>query len=616
MPPPTIEETIKNGDVSKCAVTDTEVTATTDGKSIEETNETTIDESVSDTIEKTMTEKDDFDEKMQVDDSPVDNNTVEAIKTNNDDRTVEIKTETIKTEDNSEKIVDSANTTSSPVATGDIVKSDESIKVDVSNGKDDSAKDDEIMQVDAGPDTLSEAIVESKQSSEAVAVATEEIKKKETIADVPKVDQLNGGTNGTSEPEVPESVVDEKNDVVAPKTDTEEKTETKIENEIKEVDSKIDDNEKVDFKMDEPKVLVGEASAIAEPIQNENKIEIVNDAVATAAHNGDNNDKEAIIAETNSTESKVITETINLPPATEHVERMVETANLVATMEIEIEKSDPIVKMIVADETVTTNVTDTANAKDKANVEVVVLNVNGNATESSSNGNSVEEKVEDVPVKIHHIVVTPSSEESSTIDVSISSPTIIATTTTTQQQKTEVSEVIETNSETSKEKVSRVEITIEKIDKQPGQTTQTTTHIVKEISITEQKYSANSTKTDDADKIDVTTDKEEKMVVDTVITVAAAPDEKKTQNGNTENGMSKLENDSDKENDVDESMITSNNVEDVPTTIPAADSDETLKKCSDLTTAVVTTTTTTTKTSSAPPPPPPPTTEAAAIIEA
>lgn len=53
-------------------------------------------------------------------------------------------------------------------------------------------------------------------------------------------------------------------------------------------------------------------------------------------------------------------------------------------------------------------------------------------------------------------------------------------------QTTEMRETIETNTKTNKEKISRVEITIEQTDRQYGQTTQTTTHIVKEISITEQ----------------------------------------------------------------------------------------------------------------------------------
>lgn len=76
-------------------------------------------------------------------------------------------------------------------------------------------------------------------------------------------------------------------------------------------------------------------------------------------------------------------------------------------------------------------------------------------------------------------------EQSSVTDSTTPSPAILSTSSETN----ELTEITSSESPTGKEKVSRVEITIEQIEKLPGQTTQTTTtHIVKEIVIKEQQH--------------------------------------------------------------------------------------------------------------------------------
>lgn len=83
-------------------------------------------------------------------------------------------------------------------------------------------------------------------------------------------------------------------------------------------------------------------------------------------------------------------------------------------------------------------------------------------------------------------VIVEQTEASSTVTDSTTSPAVLSTSTT---ETNELTETTSSDSTTAKEKVSRVEITIEQVEKLPGQTTQTTTtHIVKEIIIKEQQH--------------------------------------------------------------------------------------------------------------------------------
>lgn len=87
-------------------------------------------------------------------------------------------------------------------------------------------------------------------------------------------------------------------------------------------------------------------------------------------------------------------------------------------------------------------------------------------------------------------VVIPVIIEQSVTD-STTSPTAILS---SSSETNELTETTASDSASGKEKVSRVEITIEQVEKLPGQTTQTTTtHIVKEIIIKEQQVSPTKT---------------------------------------------------------------------------------------------------------------------------
>lgn len=116
-----------------------------------------------------------------------------------------------------------------------------------------------------------------------------------------------------------------------------------------------------------------------------------------------------------------------------------------------------------------------------------------------TNGNSEVATEEEVPIPI---TIEQSDASSSTTDSS-TSPAILSTSSETN----ELTETTSTDLATGKEKVSRVEITIEKIEKLPGQTTQTTTtHIVKEITIKEQQHVVSAAKTENAEAKKVSTD--------------------------------------------------------------------------------------------------------------
>lgn len=521
--------------------------------------ETAVVEQENGTIEKIITETAESDGsaavKMQVDDVPSAEDIVEKITDDN------IKIVTIKTDENSVAKDDSANSDNS--AKSDVAM-DESRKNDCSDHKsDETAKpnDSDAMQVDndVADETPLPVVVEEAKKIE-LEILPEKIEK-EIIADVPKVEQCDGETNGTNVTDEVAKIengkanVEQRTVVVDEPTttaDVEEKKETNMETDIKEKANKIEDV--VDFKMDEPKVVV-DNDASAEAIPSENKMDAV---IEAAVVNGDENKDQSVDDKTIPTENNELI-----------------TSEAVVSAEIVIAK--PIVDTPAAE---------AVSTESSVNIETdEIIKVNGvtAAEASSSNGNSIEgmdvttttttTNTNTVPIKVHHIVV---SAEQSTTDESVSSPTLLPT---QQQQKTEVSEVIETNSESSKEKVSRVEITIEQIDKQLGQTTQTTTHIVKEMSITEHCGGNSTTKNGDSEiaAAAATSTKDETM--DT----AVVADEKKIQNGKSENGIQKSETDSDKENDIDE--VAPKNGDELSAALTDSTSEESLKKCSDKTAA-------------------------------
>lgn len=231
---------------------------------------------------------------------------------------------------------------------------------------------------------------------------------------------------------------------------------------------------------------------------------------------------------------------------------------------------------------------------DDCKSEIKVTGSNG-TEKKFENGNNMDVDSIEVPIIIQKETETEESKTNPPLDVQTT-------------QKTEISETIETSSDLSKEKKSRVEITIEQIDKQSGQTTQTTTHIVKEISITEQKVTgkkeSNAIDKENIDTVLVSTkvQLDNKSVVETdeqtdnnlKVTVANSADNVKrsispipssAQNGksNSEllsdavpesNGTQKCENDSDKENDES----TNGEQKQEPLSII---NDGIIKKCSD-----------------------------------
>lgn len=155
---------------------------------------------------------------------------------------------------------------------------------------------------------------------------------------------------------------------------------------------------------------------------------------------------------------------------------------------------------------------------------------------------------EDVPIQVHteHLVHPENGDTKTT-------------------ETTKVTEVIESNSDNSSEKVSRVEITIEQVDKQLGQVTQTTTHIVKEMSIVEHKgkdIKMDTAKIDDniaaspqSKVIDILVDENIKKNADTTVSNGKAALDVKTSNGN-----GNCENDLEKENDTSIKKVDQNEV--------------------------------------------------------
>ena len=204
----------------------------------------------------------------------------------------------------------------------------------------------------------------------------------------------------------------------------------------------------------------------------------------------------------------------------------------------------------------------------------IANNKNGTTTKEDD-ADKIQAQIETKSVKLddEKTLINASCDESK------ENTTVNSTKNTTE--RTEISEVIETNSESSKEKVSRVEITIEQIDRQKGQTTQTTTHIVKEISITEKintkaageadEKTSQLTESENSNKKEIPI--EDATTLDTVekssqngVVKAASKDEvmvsitleesaEKSASSPTSpppptNGSSKTADDSDKENEV------------------------------------------------------------------
>lgn len=496
------------------------------------------------------------------------------------------------------------------------------------NGKTDKqAKDDtEEMQVDVEQEQNKTEIL---KTGDEITKKTEEMQvdsDKATLTtpdvnDVPKVDPPNGV--GGDETDITASIEDcekskeiviavVKTDVKADElTPTVDATKKDVVDEVVAVvEKKLDaDDEDVDIKKSEPKVendgsdvsasalsngkvceslevvsnvetsnLVDnipmesiEAPIIAESIVNTKNTLVVADngsnvvaiemtaVAATEIENGEP-------MESKSVDEKDVDNVMKEEPATEPItETNVTVMDMQPAAEVVLEKPNDV---STKDSTVTADATIAADAPIAVDAPIVadivtvipVEEKTAEPTQILSNGSSIADEPKDVPIQVQHEVVLK-SDTSADINTSTATDTDTATT-----QMTEISEVVETNSNNSKEKVSRVEITIEQIDKQLGQTTQTTTHIVKEISITEQKVCGKNiasvptdNKSEAVTNIDKTSVTEEKICsavkeIPSINSEIKVDSERVSHNGKCElptNGKEKSENDSDKENDVE-----------------------------------------------------------------
>lgn len=236
--------------------------------------------------------------------------------------------------------------------------------------------------------------------------------------------------------------------------------------------------------------------------------------------------------------------------------------------ELEINGITKVIEPEIKPTSIVDNGTDSKSLNVANNTETELMQTDEvSATESEINNKPIADKIEKM---LTEDVVTEKTEkviETKCDDIHI--PVIKCESSDEKQessnttQTTESREIIEKNTETNKEKISRVEITIEQTDKQLGQTTQTTTHIVKEISITEQLVCGKKELSDTCKESVNPKEIEIKPDIQETITSDSKASEKLEleilENGNIEtvtetngNDDKKEGNDSDKENDEGE----------------------------------------------------------------
>lgn len=211
-------------------------------------------------------------------------------------------------------------------------------------------------------------------------------------------------------------------------------------------------------------------------------------------------------------ENEVKTVVDDLPMAVDAITEKVLDPEVVLDVKA-IEQTENVVDEVIAEKVV---------AVEPSSTEKTEMEVTENLIESSTqaNDNVDAEIVETHPVKTSEVEIPitadsqtdPSSEVKITngtssatrtdevtipviVEQSDASPVTHSTTSpqailSTSSETNELTETTASKTSAGKEKVSRVEITIEQVEKLPGQSTQTTTttHIVKEIIIKEQQH--------------------------------------------------------------------------------------------------------------------------------
>lgn len=491
-------------------------------------------------------------------------------------------------------------------------------KTEILETANDMTESKEAMQIDSESATATtDDVTDKVEISNGVVADETEItasiedckKSKEIVIDVTKTETKSEESTPTVDA-IEKDVVDEAVAVEEKKLDADEedvdikKSEPKVENNGDDASASVLPNGK-DCELIEIVSNVETSTLIAA-----NKVEPL-DAPITVDITGKNTDK--IIVSENDTNVVAIEMTADAITQIENGEsvnsKLVDEKDVVmVTKEVEnvtkdVPNTDPITETNAtsmdteqAPEVVHEN-SDEVSTKDATAtydepIEAVVVTVTpveekpAESTEILSNGGSITDELKDVPIQVQHEVVS---------EIDIGSDTTSATATgknPATTHMTEISEIVETISNHSKEKLSRVEITIEQIDKQLGQTTQTTTHIVKEISITEQNVCGKNIvlivptdiKKETVTNIDKKAESTEEKTCGIEKEVASINPETKvdsergSHNGKSEsstNGNGKSENDSDKENDVD---TVSTNCEDKLES-SSLTADAVLKKC-------------------------------------
>lgn len=433
-------------------------------------------ENVDSTVDKDLIS----DKAMEIDDCEM---------TDAKDAKTEKDTEKIENENKAEietiKDNGSVEDTKSDKEENDIAKkeSEEKPKVVLENGKDDAAK---VSNEPVGKDTeqnndkkeKSDSVADKKENSTSVSV--DEIPAEKEVCKTTGKDSVDveDSINGKAEEPAAE-VLDAKSDI---KEDLPDKNEQVLENTINKIESKVDvakiENTSDSAEKNSTEITEVSSCDVEKPIEKttENKdeemeelkeeskpsvitTEVAETVAAAVVSNADEEKME--IDGKSSTETNGSLSIVNG-----------------SKKENEIDKGE--------NEMETNAPTETDPLPESSS------NKKTNESESTKNeiemGNGPTDKTQDTEK-------TKSTNDSTSIPVPIircSSSLDSNTTDSKTIQKTEISQIIEKTSPDSKEKKSRVEITIEETDSQSGQITQTTTHIVKEISITEQTHGSPS----------------------------------------------------------------------------------------------------------------------------
>lgn len=315
-----------------------------------------------------------------------------------------------------------------------------------------------------------------------------------------------------------------------------------------------EDNEKIELQKD-----VSDAKEIIQPKT------ISDEKLNGESMNNDNIEKNISTESTKLNENGLVAmDTINVSESThEKNEDVIKPSDCDGVSEKNI-VTEPEIKpsLVNADKPIESN-----NVNPVSTTKTDVMETNEiTVTESEINNKNNDEKMltdnDDVTEKTNNLVETKSDD--------IVIPVINCESSNAKQESantthtSESRETIEKHTDTNKEKISRVEITIEQTDKQLGQTTQTTTHIVKEISITEQLVCGNKSLSKESVnakeiEIEIQTGVQEETANADPKTSSEKLENEIRENGNIEkvtetngNDDKKEGNDSDKENDEGE----------------------------------------------------------------